>query len=228
MVNSLALIFAIAISIAHYYAETLHLHKQRDKIRSLAAGVLMAFLILDLFPRLFLNVSLVNNSLFLFILIGFSLLHLVEKYIYQHASKNKKLKELREVHAVIFFIYFTFIGILIVNITNQSPIGGLLFFIPLLFHTTIGTISMKEIHSTMKENKLIRLSLSVSPLIGLLIATYFFIPPIINHSLLALISGVLLYIITREVIPKENKGDPIDFLLGVSIYSIVIVFTWII
>lgn len=228
MVNLLALVFAIILGIVHYHAESIHLHKNKEKLISFGAGVMLAYLILDLFPMLFQGVGLLNNALFLFILLGFSLLHIIEKYIYQHASKQKKLRELKEAHSITFFIYYFIIGIILLEITSQNYLQGFLLFIPLLFHTTIGSISIKEIHHSIKEKQLVRIFLSSSPLIGALLASYIFIPSFINFAMLGFISGVLLYIITREVIPKENKGDPVNFLLGISIYTTLIVITWII
>ncbi len=228
MVNLLALIFTIILSMAHFYGESIHLHKKSYRIISFGAGVMLSYLILVLFPKLFQGIGLLNNTLFLFILMGFSLLHLVEKYIYQHASKNKKLRELKEVHTISFFIYHFIVGIIVLEVTSKSSLDGFILFIPLLFHTTIGTISLKEIKHSSIEKGFLRVILSSSPVLGLLIASFFYIPQLINYSFLALVSGILLYIITREVIPKENKGDPIDFLLGISMYTILIVITWII
>ena len=37
------------------------------------------------------------------------------------------------------------------------------------------------------------------------------------------ISGVILYVIVREVIPEKEKGDPIKFLIGLVIFAIIIV-----
>ena len=197
--NYIAVLFAALISLAHYYSESINLHKSKNKIISLGAGVMLAYLILEFFPRLFQSISVLNNTLFLFILIGFSLLHLVDKFIYQHASKKKKLSEIREAHSVAFFIYHFIIGVIILEVTNLSNLEGFLLFIPLLFHTAIGTISIKEIHNTIKTKSILKLVLAFSPVIGVLVASFYQIPIIMNHILLGLIGGVLLSIITREV-----------------------------
>ncbi|MEK6922541.1 MAG: hypothetical protein AABX08_01940 [Nanoarchaeota archaeon] len=222
-----ALVFGLVLCIAHYLSEDFHYHKNKWKIISFGAGVMLSYLILDLFPRLYLGVSFLNNFIFLLVLLGFALLHLIEKYIYQHTAKNKKLKELRLTHSAIFFVYYAIIGIILKNITDASLVDGFLLFLPLVFHTTLGAASLNEIHHTIIKNKLVRLLLSSSPLIGVLIASFFSISPIVNHLLIAFISGVLLFIVIREVIPKESQGDPLDFLLGMIVYSILIVITWI-
>ena len=221
-----ALVFGLVLGIAHYLSDGFHYHKNKWKIISFGAGVMLSYLILDLFPRLYLGVSFLNNFIFLLVLLGFALLHLVEKYIYQHASKNKKLKELRLMHSMIFFVYYAILGIILKNITDINLRDGFLLFLPLIFHTTLGAASLNEIHHTIIRNKLLRLLLSASPLIGVLVASFFSISQMVNHMLIAFISGILLFIVIREVIPKESQGDPLDFLLGMIVYSILIIITW--
>jgi len=227
-VVNIVIIFGIILSIAHYLSEGFHLHKHKYRVISFGAGIMLAYLILELLPRLYVSLTFLNNSLFLFVLIGFSSFHLLEKYIYQHASKNKRLKELKEAHSAMFFVYYFVIGIILLNITNKNLIEGTLFFVPLVFHTTLGALSINELHHTIKKNTPLKIFLSSSPLLGVLLATYIKIPVPVNHALLGFISGALLFIITREVIPKESKGRPIDFLLGVTVYTIMIVSIWLI
>ncbi|MBA7535747.1 hypothetical protein ES705_28005 [subsurface metagenome] len=38
----------------------------------------------------------------------------------------------------------------------------------------------------------------------------------------SIISGVILYVIVREVIPEKEKGDPIKFIIGLIGFTIVI------
>ena len=205
-------------------SEEFHLHKNKYRIMSFGAGVLLAYLILELLPQVFRGINILDNFPFIFILVGFSIFYLAEKYIYQHASKKRLLTELKEMHSVAFFIYYLIIGIIIFNITKKSILQGLLTTIPLIFHTTLGAASLNEIHPTIKENKLVKLILSFSPVAGFLLATFYPISETVNHYLLAFISGAFLYVITSEVIPKENKGDPVDFLLGLIIYTALILF----
>ena len=37
------------------------------------------------------------------------------------------------------------------------------------------------------------------------------------------ISGVILYVIVREVIPEKEKGNPIKFLIGLIGFAVVII-----
>ena len=112
------------------------------------------------------------------------------------------------------------------EITYQSKLDGFLLFIPLLFHTTLSSVSINELHHTIKEKTTLTIFLSSSVIMGAILAFSITISETLNHIFLAFIGGALLFIITREVIPKENKGDPLNFILGLSVYSLLIISTW--
>ena len=41
---------------------------------------------------------------------------------------------------------------------------------------------------------------------------------------LGFVAGVLVYIVGREVLPVERKGNPFMFILGVVLYSILLIY----
>ena len=49
--------------------------------------------------------------MFIFLLVGFSVFHLVEKLVYQHAEAARLAWELKEVHSIDFFIYHFIVGV---------------------------------------------------------------------------------------------------------------------
>ena len=89
----LAISLSGIIALAHYYSEDLCLKCKKiyKEMISLAAGIAVTYLFLELFP---LFSSQAAKPLFIFVLVGFVLFHLVEKYIYQSVSENKILAEL--------------------------------------------------------------------------------------------------------------------------------------
>ena len=86
-----------------------------------------------------------------------------------------------------------------------------------------------EIYEEIKydEKPIIKYILGVSALTGIIIGliTNSFFP--VNLELLfifySFISGVILYVIVREVIPEKEKGDPLKFLIGLVGFAILIV-----
>jgi|SRR3989344_2767135 len=223
----IALLFGAILSIAHYLSEYFHKHRHKRELISFGAGIMLSYIILDLFPRLYLYAGIITKFIFIFVLLGFSFFYLGEKYIFQHMQTKKKLKDLREMHLLAFFMYYFIIGFLLKKVTDSNILDGLLLFLPLLFHTSFGIVSLHHVHRS-KEGLILKLFLSLSPLFGI-IAAYFFSPPeLVFHIFLSLISGALLFIVASEIIPKERASTSIDFILGVALYSLILVSTWLI
>lgn len=224
----LPFIFGIILSLAHYFSEKIHLSYIKDRMKniSFAAGIFIAYLFLDLFPLLFQGDIYFTKISLVFLLIGFSLFHVIQKYEYKHASRKKLRREIKELHSVALFLYYFVVGIILVNITQASPIRGFLFLIPVFLFTIISSISLKEIHHTIKEREVNKIFLSSSPFLGVILATYIPIAGILYSSLLGLITGSLLFIVMEEGIPKERKGEPLYFIYGIILYTLVIALTW--
>ena len=149
---------------------------------------------------------------------GSIVFHIIEKYIYQHERRNIRIFELRVMHAAAFFIYHIIIGIILVSINQINPISGILFFIPILFYTLVSQVSLSNLHANVTEKLSLKLLLSSSTLIGVLIASFFTISTKLHFSLLAFIAGALLYNVMVEVVPKETDGNILFFMLGTLAY----------
>ena len=211
------------LGVAHFVSDRLATHKQyQTEIRSLAAGVSLTYLLIYLLPELYGGVVEVERLLFLFVLLGATAFHLIEKYLYQHERKEKLIFEIRAAHTIFFFIYHFIIGIILVAINAVSYISGLLFFIPILFYTVASQVSLHQLHANITERMVVRLILSSSTLFGVVLATLFSVPTRIYFPLLAFIAGALLYNVMVDVIPKEKEGNILFFLFGTIAYTAVI------
>lgn len=221
-------IFGIIMCVVHYYSDYIgqKLARHKTKWLSFASGISIAYLFLVLFPELYKGVQSLSKLVFIYVLIGFVMFHLTEKYIYQHAKRNQIMREIKEAHSITFFIYHLIVGIVIVRLTGMDAMVGLLFFMPLALHTAVGNLSLREIHKTVTENNLIRIFLSLSTLIGIFIAYYMEIRATVFYALLAFIIGAFLYIVIREEIPKERQGKPAYFITGLVLYLLIIIIVW--
>ena len=218
------IIYGIILGLTHYFSENVNklYQEHREKIISFGAGISITYLVLLLIPELHANTEQQGKSIFLFLLLGFTLFHVIEKHIYQHNKKDIRLKESKGLHSISFFLYHLIIGIILVNLTKVDPRKGFLFFIPILFHTAVSNISLKEIHGKIREKSFIKFLLSTSTLLGVLIGVYVGISESISIILLGFVTGSLMYIITRDIIPPDNKGNPIYFVVGVIVYMLLI------
>ena len=223
----LAIMFGIIIGAIHFFSDKIiEIGKYRTKLLSFAAGISLTYLLLFLLPELYEGVQQLQKLLFLFVLFGAVLFHLVEKYIYQHEKKTRIIQDLSAVHALSFFIYHFILGVVLVNLLNKNLILGSLFFIPIVTYTAVGQVSLKEIHAKVTEKQLVKIFLAESTLIGIIEAVIFQIPPKIFYALLGFVAGAMLYHVMRESVPNEREGNALFFLAGAVFYTIIILIIW--
>ena len=93
-------------------------------------------------------------------------------------------------------------------------------------HLVFTDLEIYEDNKFEEETIIKYLSCAAAPIgiiIGLLINS--FLPDNIELLFLfySFISGVILYVIVREVIPEKEKGDPLKFLIGLVGFAVVII-----
>jgi len=220
------ILYGVILAFIHYFNDdiVIRVHKYRNEIISLGAGVSIAYIFLILFPELY-RTGEVNHYVFIFLLFGFTIFHLAEKHIYQQKSKEKILREKKIVHSVAFFVYQFLLGITLYYITLSGFMPGLLFFIPIAFHSIMSNIALTEIHHYIKEKRPYRIILSSSTLLGIIVAEALKITTAGFSLVLSFIIGALVYIVIRDTMPKEQKSKSPYFLLGAGSMLLIIVIT---
>ena len=226
----IAVLFSLILGVIHFWNEKIFFKKEvtKAKTMSFVAGASVAYVFLYLLPDLYKGVAHINQWIFIFILLGFSLVHLLEKYFYQHIKGEELLFRFKEIHFFIFFLYYFVIGIVLVNFLELSIVKGLLLFVPILFYAAVSRVSFAEVHTHIREQKFFRILLALAALLGVLSASAILENAFLYHILLAFIVGAFFYIVIMDFIPREAKGKPEYFLLGVSLYTLLISLTWII
>lgn len=226
----IAVLLSLILGAIHFWNEKIFFRKEAIKAKTMSfiAGASVAYVFLYLLPDLYKGVAHINQWIFIFILLGFSLVHLLEKYSYQHIKGEELLFRFKEIHFFIFFLYYFVIGIILVSFLELSVIKGLLLFVPILFYAAVSRVSFAEVHIHIREQKLFRILLALAALFGVLSASMILESTFLYHILLAFIVGAFFYIVIMDFIPREAKGRPEYFLLGVSLYTLLITLTWII
>ena len=155
---------------------------------------------------------------------------------YKIKIQNHINKELTSFRFITDYIYHFLVGIILIGLLRIELVGGILFFIYALFRTVVTKRSEAhlvftdlEIYEEIKfeERSIIKyLSYATAPtgiIIGLLVNSL--LPDNIELLFLfySFISGVILYVIVREVIPEKEKGDPLKFLIGLVGFAVVII-----
>lgn len=227
---TIAILFSLFLGVVHFWNEKIFFKKEeaKAKTKSFVAGASVSYLFLYLLPDLYRTVNNTNEWIFIFILFGFSLIHLLEKYFYQHTSGEERLFKFKEIHFFIFFLYYFIIGIVLTKFLKISLWSGFLFFLPIVFYAGVSRISFAEINSHLREQKIFRILLSLASFLGVVLASMFLEQTFLYYILQAFIIGSFFYIVIMDFIPKEANGKPEYFLLGISLYTLLIGLTWII
>ncbi|MFX1411895.1 MAG: hypothetical protein ACFFA6_16230 [Promethearchaeota archaeon] len=154
---------------------------------------------------------------------------------YKIKIQNHISKELTSFRYITDYIYHFLVGLILVGLLSFELVAGILFFIFAWFRTVISKRSEAhiiftdlEIYETIEHevNPIKKYFLASSSLTGILIGII--INSLFPHNLellfifFSFISGVIMYVIVREVIPEKEKGDPIKFFIGIIGFTILI------
>jgi len=181
---------------------------------------------LNLLPELYQGFELLDKLIFISLLFGFASAHVVEKYIYQHSAPMALKESLGNLHSIAFFIYHLLIGVILVKLNKTSNLDSVLFFLPVLFYSGVGLIALERIHERIWQKRAIKIFLSASTLLGVLIADLLLGFATFFNFLFGFTVGIFLYIAMVDFIPKEARGRPEYFALGVLAYTLIIIATF--
>jgi zinc transporter ZupT len=225
----LPIIFSFILAATHFWNEKIQIHQEhvRTRIISFVAGISVTYVFLNLLPEVYGGFELFDQLIFIFPLAGFSTAHLAEKYIYQHSAPQTLKEKLSGVHSIAFFFYHFFLGVILVKLSQISNLDAVLFFLPVVFYAAVGLVSLEKIHSKVWERFSIKFLLSLSTLFGALLAERLISFEQAFDILFGFIIGVFLYIVLIDFVPKEAKGRPEYFALGVAIYTLIISATFV-
>lgn len=216
----IALMLGIVLALSHYFSDRFPIHRHRNNVLSFAAGISITYIFLHLLPGSIPEAY--GRSLFLSMLLGFSIFHLIEKHTYRHRTKRRR-HEIKEVHTAAFFVYHLIIGIVLVGLASTNLLSGFLFFVPIMLHSAISSASLKELHRSVKENVAAKSLLSVSPIIGIILGFYVALSSNAYNLLLGFVAGAMLYIVIRDELPSGRKGRPVYFVAGILLYMLLLV-----
>jgi len=206
---------AVSIGIVHLFGEFIHknLGSHKFLVKSFSAGLTVSYFFLVLLPETMNNnVGSINN---LSVLAGFSLFYIIEELLYESEKNLGTIKkEFKEVHSVFISTYHIIIGLMLVFLLEESFNQLILFYIPVLIHTGVNSISMKEMHEQILEKRFYKILVSFSTLIGVSINLIVDITADILYPMLGFIGGAFVYLVIHDAL-EPRKERPIGFIIGV-------------
>ena len=80
----LPIVFSLILGVTHFWNEKIQIRQEYVRIRfiSFIAGTSVTYVFLNLLPEVYRGFELFDQLIFISLLAGFSVAHLIEKYIY--------------------------------------------------------------------------------------------------------------------------------------------------
>lgn len=183
---------------------------------SFAGGVTLTYIFLDLFPRV-VNSSVTDAKwLLLVVLGGFFFFHLTEKYLYKSLPREDFKKGYRIFHLSILSAYKFTEGIVLYELAALQRLEAFLFFIPLLSLSLNEDFSLHNFHG--KNERPLKVVASITVLLGVSIASVFTFPKLSVDTIIAFVTGALIYLAIINLAPREKGGRLYALLGGVLLY----------
>lgn len=227
MVAAIPILVAAAIlAVASYLAErTWRLTgRWHGELVSLSAGVLATLLFLRFLPLFQIGVGRIGPILYIGALLGFTAYHIAEEWLWQHSGPAIRKRELNEWHATGFFIDHFLLGfalglLWLLGVQHIALVTALPLFLfvlaaaPAILHARrqVGLGAAGEV------------VLAAAPLIGAAAALLLATAPITQYAIFAYMVGSLLYLIARDVMPKEREAKPLWFVIGAVIAALLLI-----
>jgi len=224
MPNPLPFVLVLLLSAVQFLSDRINIERSifREHISSFAAAIAITYLLFNFLPEVYKNSE--GVVLFVPLIAGFVLIHLLEKFFYRKYAARFSLKKVKtyhdELHAAILFVYHFVIGAVLIGILEADLVSGILFIPPLLLFTTIGNWSLH--HTYLKQIPHLRLLLASSTVFGALFAKSAIFTPLIGVIMFNFAAGILLFIVVRESIPQPKEGKPLLFVLGIIFYAVIL------
>jgi len=221
-------VLALVLALVHYFGESINdrIADTKHRIGSFSAGVTVTYIFLVLFPEMTNGTHYYGDFAFIFALIGFTAIRMTENWVVTHERDIEEIrKDYREIHSVFLFSYNFAIGMVFHYLTAVNVLEGMLFFVPVLLHTAVSSISLKELDEEILDIPVVEFGVSSAFLFGVSVSYLFTPTPDVFHVLLSLVTGTFLYLVIHDGLTAENSA-PISYSAGIVLYTLFIVLTW--
>jgi len=217
---SIGLAAILSIVYLFSYRISKNLERWHEYIISIGSGMVITVIFVEVLPDLisegvkFLSANAIALSIFGG-LVGY---HLIEKYTYKHSSKTILRERLGYLHVVGFIIdnfLEGFVLVLIFGLTQIDNFVVLVLFIPLLLGDIAASTTLKHLDDRFNLGFIGIAFVSSTVLLGALTAMYLNLSGGLFYSAVGIITGVFLYFVTRDELPRGRKGKPLVFLLAI-------------
>ena len=214
---------AILIAILHIIGEMFseHIERYHIELLSFGSGFMAGTLFLEIIPHVVRGEIYLGHYIYIFFFVGFVLIHVLEKIIYQKASgKTEFVMDVIRFQALGLLAYGLLIGVIIAVFVEAY--GGITYLILAPFYVRAFTISVFSKHIIEKIGSVTyRILGSLGPIVGVIISLFLITDKETLFLVLSISVGAILYIVVRDMIPLGREGKPIYFVSGALITVLV-------
>lgn len=188
------------------------------RILSFGGGVAIAFIFVDLLPKLCLNDQIVVNA---------GILPFLERHVYILALTGFLVsymveKKRSESFSFLSYLIFNFmIGYAIADKNDPDVRPLVLFSVAIGLHTFTTDFAMREKHPKKYQNW-IRWAAVFSLLAGWTLNLWISLPETAVALMAAYIAGGVILNVTKHELPSDKPNDPGSFLTGTVVYTLLI------
>lgn len=207
---------AVAIVLLNFVGQKFseHIERFHMELLSFGAGLMVGIFFLEILPQIGVGETHLGPFIYVTVLLGFVLVHVLEKLVYQHAAGESELaKDVTRFEAAGLMAYGLLVGVIVVVFLEAY--GDLAYFVLIPFFVRAFVLSVYSKHINERTGSgFSRVLQSVSPVIGASVGLLL----ITNKTQLFLVfstaMGFILYIVVRDMIPSGKAGKPTYFVLG--------------
>jgi Mg2+/citrate symporter len=241
MMAVLGLILAIALALIHISASNWKFLEviPRRRWKSLAGGVSIAYLFLDILPELSHSqtqledidipfLAFLEDHVYLLSFVGLTVFYGLESLALRSRTLNQQTKgrdwtslEIFGLHIFSFAIYNAILGYLLQELAQQGLTASILFFIAFGLHFMVNDRSLSDHHKHLYD-KYGRWLLAGSIVTGAVIGQAFVVHEAMIAAIYALIAGAIILNILKEELPEERESCFWSFVTGAIAYGVLI------
>ncbi|MEO0488873.1 MAG: hypothetical protein AAF215_19040 [Cyanobacteria bacterium P01_A01_bin.123] len=234
----LGFLLAVCLALLHLFVGKLSGFKYVSHRRwiSLAGGVSIAYIFLDVFPELAHAQEEIEHSeisilayleqhVYLLALLGLVLFYGLDKLALRSRTHNQKMSQVDAtgvgvfwVHIAAFAIYNAILGYLFRESADHGLVACLLLFITLGLHFLVNDLGMRE-HHKHSYDRLGRWILAAAIIAGWAVAQAVIFNPAAIAVIWAIVAGGIILNVLKEELPEQRESDFITFLTGALGYG---------
>lgn len=226
MYDAIVIVANLMVSM-HYIGEKIseHIKRFHTELLSFGAGLMIGVFFLEILPHIIIGELVLGELVFITFLVGFVIIHLIEKFVYQRAAGEEEFAlDVTRFEAAGLMAYTILIGVVIVVFFDAYGNMAYFLLIPLYFRAFAVAVYADAINEKI-GNRTNRVLHTLGPIFGALLGMILIENVTHLYLVFAVTMGLILYIIVRDMIPREKEGT-IYFAAGVAItIAITLIFT---